>query len=225
MSRYFDEYEGANTYFEDKSEKESILDSDAEELAEDAIDEIFLEELKLSKDKVEKVIKLMELIFLREADFIDLYFFRGLRQSVIAEIFNVSQPTICYRLQRAVERIKFLLEMPDVTDDDLKLIICKYIANDLDKEIMFLMYKKTCQSEVAKYLGITQSFVRHRFMRSIRRLKRVALELSEGLKLDLEIYIELFEKISNNLNILKEVKKMINEEPFSHIVDSKSFII
>ena len=40
----------------------------------------------------------------READFVELYFFRRLRQTAIADIFNVSQPTVCYRLQRAAAR-------------------------------------------------------------------------------------------------------------------------
>ena len=36
----------------------------------------------------------------READFVELYFFHRIRQTAIADMFNVSQPTVCYRLRR-----------------------------------------------------------------------------------------------------------------------------
>ena len=42
----------------------------------------------------------------READFIELYFFKRLRQTTIAELYNISQPSVVYRLQRARGRFR-----------------------------------------------------------------------------------------------------------------------
>ncbi|NBY14027.1 MAG: sigma-70 family RNA polymerase sigma factor, partial [Betaproteobacteria bacterium] len=54
-----------------------------------------------SEAQVEVVRKVLDRLPPREADFVDLYFFKKVRQTTIAALFNVSQPTICYRLQRA----------------------------------------------------------------------------------------------------------------------------
>ena len=63
----------------------------------------------------QSVRELMADLPLREADFVELYFFNHKTQTDIAEIFKVSQPTVCYRLQRATARIRFVLSLPDIS--------------------------------------------------------------------------------------------------------------
>ena len=64
-----------------------------------------------SEERLEQVRGILDRIPPREADFVELYYFMQKRQTDIAIMFRVSQPTVCYRLQRAAERIRFLLQI------------------------------------------------------------------------------------------------------------------
>lgn len=181
---------------------------------EDAIsntDSIFTEPDEESARMLERVREIMETLPELEADFVDLYYFKNMRQTAIAEIFKVSQPTVCYRLQRATARIQFLLRLPDVNEQDIRRDLKEILADDLfDLEIMVLMFHTTCQSEVAKLLGVSQGLVRHRFIRSLEKIRK---------QLDLEVYVQLFEEISNNLNILREIRRSTSDSKATHVVD------
>lgn len=148
--------------------------------------------------KLERVRAVLDQLPPREADFIDLYYFKQIKQTDIAAIFGVSQPTVCYRLQRAAARIQFLLSLPAVEVDAERLRSTGVLDDPIDVDILVLMHKTTCQSEVAKQLGVSQGFVRHRFMRSIAKLRAVA---------GMEECVALFDMISGNLNILREVQR------------------
>jgi DNA-directed RNA polymerase specialized sigma24 family protein len=165
-----------------------------------------------TQETVERIKDIMGYLPPREADFVDLYFFHRLRQTDIASIFRVSQPTVCYRLQRATSRILFLLELPWITERKMRKELKKALDDELDIEIMILMYRTTCQSEVAKRLEVSQGLVRHRFIRSIAKVKKLP---------SLKEYSTLFESISNNLNILREVRRASapNFQDVIYIVD------
>ena len=148
--------------------------------------------------QLERVRKVLDQLPPREADFVDLYYFRRLKQTDIATIFGVSQPTVCYRLQRAAARIHFLLSLPSMTEDEVRAAVAEVLPDPVDVQVMVLMHQTTCQSEVAKQLGVSQGFVRHRFIRSINKLRGV-----EGK----ETLVTLFDLIAANLNILREVQR------------------
>jgi len=74
------------------------------------------------------------------------------------------------------------------------------------------MWETTCQSEVAKRLGVTQGLVRHRFIRAVKRMRDIG---SPGLK-DLAT---MFDTISENLNILREVKRPSWDGRWTHVID------
>ena len=78
-----------------------------------------------------------------------------------------------------------------------------YLADPLDVQIMVLMWETTCQSEVAKRLSVSQGLVRHRFLRSLSRMRSNARFAR---------YVALFDYISANLNILREVQRPSGEE-------------
>jgi DNA-directed RNA polymerase specialized sigma24 family protein len=162
------------------------------------IDSIFEEPTEEAVERVNQIREIMELLPPREADFIDLYFFKRCKQTDIATIFAVSQPTVCYRLQRATARIQFLLNLPSVEEDQMVQDLSQVLSDDLDVKIMVLMHKTTCQSEVAKELDVSQGLVRHRFIRSIEKLRK-----HKGM----EVYVTIFDSISSNLNILREVQR------------------
>lgn len=149
-----------------------------------------------SHEQIAHIQKLLDHLPRREADFFSLYYFRGVNQTSISEIFGVSQPTVCYRLQRAILRLRFLLRRPAFSEAEIRAALEIALSDPLDVEIMILMWQTTCQSAAAKKLGVTQGKVRHRFIRSISVLRRHP---------DMEEFAEMFSDISENLNILREV--------------------
>lgn len=161
-----------------------------------------------SEERLEQVRGILDRIPPREADFVELYYFMQKRQTDIAIMFRVSQPTVCYRLQRAAERIRFLLQLPSFSETEARPKIEAVLADPIDVEILIQMYRTTCQSEVAKLLNVSQGFVRHRFIRSTQRLRtngEIALA-------------DLFELIGANLNILREVQRPFPETAVSRIL-------
>lgn len=160
-------------------------------------------------DELGQVKDVLDQIPPREADFVDLYFFQKIRQTTIAELFNISQPTVCYRLQRAATRIRYLLDMPThdswLMEQDLRGVL----TDPVDIQIMTRMVTTTCQSEVAKSLGVTQGFVRHRYFRTIDRLKKMS---------GMDQYVQVFEHVAGNLNILKETHRSKWAEPVIYVV-------
>jgi predicted DNA-binding protein (UPF0251 family) len=160
---------------------------------------------------IDRVRKILERLPSIEADFIDLYFFKHIRQTDIAAIFGVSQPTVCYRLQRAIQRIKYLLEVPKIEVDTLRSDLKRFFTDPVDIEILVLMYETTCQSETAKRLGVTQGFVRHRFIRSTRRM---------ATNQAMHFYGEVFTTVSKNLNLLREVQRTFPTIRSGYVLDS-----
>jgi DNA-directed RNA polymerase specialized sigma24 family protein len=160
--------------------------------------------------KIDRVHGMLDQLPSREADFVDLYFFRHLNQTDIAAIFGVSQPTVCYRLQRATKRIQFLLQLPAITKPELEEAMSGFLLDPLDAQIMVLMWETTCQSEVAKRLGVTQGLVRHRFIRAVKRMKDFD---------NLAVLAEMFDTIAENLNILREVRRPSWDGRWTHVID------
>jgi DNA-directed RNA polymerase specialized sigma24 family protein len=159
--------------------------------------------------QMEQVKDILEKLPPREADFVEMYYFHRLRQTTIASIFNVSQPTICYRLQRATERIKYLLVMPVFEDGEVEGCLRSVLKDELDIHIMLGMLDTTCQSEVAKNLGVSQGLVRHRFFRSLSRLE------AHG---DMDKVVSAFRMVASNLNIMREVYRASWCEPTIYLL-------
>lgn len=173
------------------------------------MDSIFTEPTDDDLAQVQQIRQIMEGLPPREADFVELYYFRQLRQTDIAALFGVSQPTVCYRLARAADRIKFLLHRPEVQRDQMVVDLSGFLTDPLDVQIMVLMWETTCQSEVAKRLGVSQGLVRHRFLRSLDSMKSNS---------KFGKYAELFDYISSNLNILREVQRPSWNDDVTHCI-------
>jgi predicted XRE-type DNA-binding protein len=152
-------------------------------------------------DYESRIAPLLNRIPQREADLIYLYYIQKKRQADIAEIFGVTQAAISYRLDRGLQRIKFLLSIPQATEDELREDLAECFEA-IDVNILVGMWQTTCQSEVANRLGLTQGRVRHRFFKSVETLKKRAEDDAR-----FEPYYRIFSAISSKkFNILREVK-------------------
>jgi len=163
-----------------------------------------------SQAQLDRVRQLMDELPELEADFFDLYFFRHLTQTSIAQIFRVSQPTVHYRLQRATKRIKFNLSLPDVSSEEIQEAMEGFLDDPQDVKIMVLMFETTCQSDVAKRLNMTQGKVRHRFKRSIKRMSENP---------NMGKYTQIFQAIEGKLNIKREVQRPSWDMKVAFVVD------
>jgi DNA-directed RNA polymerase specialized sigma24 family protein len=175
---------------------DTLLDDEVpEELPEDSMAALFS-----SGDYETRVAPLLDRIPEREADLIYLYYVCKKRQADIAEIFDVTQAAISYRLDRGIQRIKFLLAIPTVTEEELRADL-EDIFEAIDINILVGMWQTTCQSEVANMLNLTQGRVRHRFFKAVERLKGHA-EADEKYR----PYEKIFSSISSKkFNILRAV--------------------
>lgn len=174
---------------------ERLLD-DGPEPEEEEVESIFA-----GQDYETRIAPLLDKIPEREADLIYLYYIKKKRQADIAEIFEVTQAAISYRLDRGLQRIKFLLSIPDVTEEDMREDL-KDAFQEIDVNILVGMWITTCQSEVAAQLKLTQGRVRHRFFKSVGTLETLAEKDEKYLP-----YHKIFKAISSKkFNILREVK-------------------
>ncbi len=109
----------------------------------------------------------------KEADIVHLYFVCRKRQADIATMFGITQAAVSYRLDRAIERLKYLVTVPQIGEDVLREALAR-VFQPLDVDILVGMWVTTCQSEVAKQLSLTQGLVRHRFFRAVKNLEKAA---------------------------------------------------
>lgn len=176
---------------------EPLLDDvEAEEMSGDEVGGI------LASLHYETQIKpLLDKIPNREADIVYLYYVLRKKQADIAEIFSVTQAAISYRLDRGIQRIRFLLSIPQVTEEELRDALPGVPFKPIDVNILVGMWETTCQSEVASRLGLTQGRVRYRFFWAVRTLAKKAEEDDA-----FQRYHKLFSAISaKKFNILREV--------------------
>lgn len=147
----------------------------------------------------------------REIDLIELYYNERKNQKDIAKIFGVTQGAISSRLTRAKKRLRFLRNLPKITDDEIDRQLGPFFEL-LELEIIKYMMKTTCQSKTAQLINekfnftdgkkkMTQVKVRHRFEKC---LIKIGVEMKS--RSDLKKFYTLLNIIKNNLYLLHEVK-------------------
>ena len=148
----------------------------------------------------ERIAPLLDRIPSREADLIYLYFVEKKRQADIAVIFGCTQAAVSYRLDRGLQRIRFLLSVPTLVEEDIRQDLPE-IFKPIDIDILVAMWKTTCQSEVANQLKLTQGRVRHRFFKAVRVLEEASARAPK-----FEPYYKFFSAVaSKNFNVLRSV--------------------
>jgi len=147
----------------------------------------------------------------REYDLIELYYIEKKNQKDIAKMFGVTQGAISSRLSRAEKRLKFLRDLPKITQDEIDRRLGK-LFGETELEIIKYMMQTTCQSKTAQLINekhhitddkkrLTQVKVRHRFEKCLMKLQQ---QMSS--EPDLKKYFQLLVFIKKNLYKLHEVK-------------------
>jgi len=151
------------------------------------------------------VLEEMEKISPLEADIIELHL-KGISQSLLGKIFGFTQPNIHYRLNRATERLRMLVQIEDFGEEELVERLGTVFRNEKDLKVMVYIYLWSSQSKVAKLIGESQGKVRYRFMKGLKVLEEI-----EELK---DIYKSL-KMVGENISLLRgaykteEMKNMI----------------
>ncbi|NDB58249.1 sigma-70 family RNA polymerase sigma factor [bacterium] len=151
------------------------------------------------------VLEEMEKISPLEADIIELHL-KGISQSLLGKIFGFTQPNIHYRLNRATERLKMMVQIEDFDEEELTERLGTVFRNEKDLKVMVYIYLWSSQSKVAKLIGESQGKVRYRFMKGLKVLEEIG-ELSD-------IYKSL-KLVGENISLLRgahkteEMKSMI----------------
>jgi DNA-directed RNA polymerase specialized sigma24 family protein len=122
-----------------------------------------------------RVMRLLPRLPPLEADWVHLFYFKRLSQETIAALFDCTQPSVHYRLNRATERLRFLLQLPVASSPDcvaqaLRELGAQLRLEAVDIELVRHMLETTCQSETGARLGFTQGKVRYRYHRVVERL-------------------------------------------------------
>jgi DNA-directed RNA polymerase specialized sigma24 family protein len=181
-------------------DEEDYLDDDGEDTPDAQFADYY--EWASGDDFQSRIEPLLDRIPEREADLIHLYFIQKKRQADIATIFGVTQAAVSYRLDRGLQRIRFLLSIPQVTEAEIRRDLPDVFPQQIDVDILAGMWETTCQSEVATKLGLTQGRVRHRFFKAVKTLEKAA-EADERF----DPYRAIFSAIAGKkFNILREVK-------------------
>lgn len=169
------------------------------------------DQIKLSTITYEEIEPYLSKLPAREVDLLTYYRKYGKNQKDIARMFSVTQGAISSRLKRAVDRLKFLRDLPKISGDDIDRCLSS-IFDPIEIEIIKCMKETTCQSRTADIINekfglfdekhrMTQVKVRHRFEKCLAKLDNLQKEQP-----DYSRFYGLLQIIKKNLYKLHEVK-------------------
>lgn len=192
---------------------------DPAELAGRFSNEDFIEPIKQVDDdwkkaKLEEIKNVLDRLPDRETDLVWLYYFKNKNQVDIAEIFDITQAAVSYRLKRASARIRFLLDMPELDKHGVHDRIIGLMPTKLDADIFREMYETSCQSEVASRLDISQGRVRHRFIKNLRHLGHITMDKMTAWLSHQDLTEEPFQTYHKDVNSLFENREDLEDEEF-----------
>lgn len=146
-----------------------------------------------------------------EYDFLVLYFLENVPQRSIGNLYGITQRAISYRIQRAIKRLKFLIEVAGVDDEEMRDDLNFLFRDPKATDVVCKVFEVTNLSEVQRQEGSTFFYVRSRFCDILARLKKLDPEslerLEEGLSLRVVKYVEALELVQKNFGILNSRRK------------------
>ncbi len=150
----------------------------------------------------------------READLIEMYFRDSMKQEQIARYFSITQAAVSYRLHRGIRRIQFLRTIPELDRDDFDAELGSKFSEQ-DREILWLMYETTCQSEIAKRLSLTQGRVRHRFFRALNKIKELIRDEAAQVEAAVRQELESGARDGGDEEVQREVEEATKSSRFA----------
>jgi len=137
----------------------------------------------------------------KEQDIFYLCFILGKTQKETATILNLTQGGVSHRTTRAKQRLKYLIETPVLRKarlfKDLKLIVPK----QEERLMLWNLYKTSCQTIAGESIGVSQSYVRHKLTKYLKKL-----EEKQTSKRYYKYYKAFSLLAEDNFNVLKEIK-------------------
>ena len=121
-----------------------------------------------------KLERAMDMLPVLEADLIYMRYTLQKRQDDLAVIMGITQAGVSYRLERAVERLKYLVDRPEVTEHELRRDLADFFAQQLDVDILISVWKTGCHLDTSKELMLTQGRVHHRYAKATAKLVEAA---------------------------------------------------
>jgi predicted transcriptional regulator len=95
----------------------------------------------------------------------------GKSQVHIAGQLRVSQPTVSYRIGKAVSRIKFNQSIPDLSQVEIAQVMQEHSVKKEDQHAVVAFLFSKSQVEAGRKVGRSQGWVRHRILRVIDKLE------------------------------------------------------
>lgn len=109
----------------------------------------------------------------RESDYLELYYIQGKTQKEIAQIFGVKQNSVSWRLNRAIERVRFLESLPKVEARELEDFLSRAFDSKMVRLLATLVRFDGHQRRTAISMHMTYQAVCLALHAAIHRLERL----------------------------------------------------
>lgn len=108
-------------------------------------------------------------------DMLELKFLKGKTQGDIAAMFGLAQPSVSYQIQRAIQRLQYLLTLPP--DEEVEESLKTFFKKEKETlKVMISMYYTTSQSETGRVLKECQSHARTHFLLGLKKMEKAGHE-------------------------------------------------
>lgn len=154
-----------------------------------------------------------------ERDVTELYY--GLetgkpkRQQAIADLLGISQQAVSHRLYNAFKRIDFMLKQPEVSPEKMRADLAAELTNPFTVDVLCDFANTSSQTATAATLKVSQQRICWHLNSAIKLLKQSS-------SLEALFYVEYFENLMRNRNILREVLAGRRRKTEDDIVELRS---
>ena len=155
--------------------------------------------LHLTPEQLKSFKSVFRLLNKKDRDILYLIFVSRMKQKVVQNILNRSQPSLCYDIKRIKERVRFIRYLNSVSDIFLDFV--EVHRKNLDQEtidVMVAMFYTTSLTQSSEVLKLPQVKIRYAFdQKCLGYLKSNRIW---------DVY-EIFTTIRSNLNVIRRTYK------------------
>lgn len=147
-----------------------------------------------------------------EYDFLVLFYLDSVPQRSIGNLFGITQRAVSYRVSRAVDRLRFLVDIAEVEESQMREDLNSLFEEEEATDIVIRVFRVTNLSEVQRETGQTFFYVRSRFCWVISQLENVDMEVLDSedpaLAERVESYLRVLRLVQSNFGILNSKNKV-----------------